>query len=185
MTEIACLIADMIRAGVDPDLVGRTAEAFAAGPQRTARQERNARYYAKTAAAKRLTASEQDASDGSDVSDASEGIASPEGSSPAPLSPLPAPSPSEGSGSPRENLMAVLDDAHASAVLAHRARLGKPLSAHATRLLARSLAAFADPNGAAERMMERGWPNIDAGWQAVRTTGVVAGAAAGARHETG
>ena len=47
MTEIACLIADMIRAGVDPDLVGRTAEAFAAGPQRTARQERNARYYAK------------------------------------------------------------------------------------------------------------------------------------------
>ena len=72
MTEIACLIADMIRVGVDPDLVGRTAEAFAAGPQRTARQERNARYYARTAAAKRLNASEQDASDGSDVSDASD-----------------------------------------------------------------------------------------------------------------
>jgi hypothetical protein len=45
--------------------------------------------------------------------------------------------------------MAVLDDTHASAVLAHRARLRKPLTAQRAQLLARSLAAFAEPNAAA------------------------------------
>jgi hypothetical protein len=48
--------------------------------------------------------------------------------------------------------MAVLDDMHARAVLEHRARLGKPLTDHAAQMLARSLAAFADPNAAADRM---------------------------------
>lgn len=50
MTEVAKLIADMVRAGVDPDLIGRAAAAIAESsipstPVRTARQERNARYY--------------------------------------------------------------------------------------------------------------------------------------------
>ena len=68
MTDVAALIADMVRAGVDPDLIGRAAEAIAqsaapVAPVRTARQERNARYYASKASEKRLKASGQDVSD--------------------------------------------------------------------------------------------------------------------------
>lgn len=48
MSDVASLIADMVRAGVDPELIGRTAAALAGTPTvpaKTARQERNARYY--------------------------------------------------------------------------------------------------------------------------------------------
>jgi hypothetical protein len=59
------VIADLIRAGVDPDLVAQVAAemveaARSAGSARTARQERNARYYANKASEKRLTASNSD-----------------------------------------------------------------------------------------------------------------------------
>lgn len=72
MTDVAGLIADMVRAGVEPELIGRAAEAIAqsaanAAPARTARQERNARYYAAKASEKRLKASEQDVSDDGDA----------------------------------------------------------------------------------------------------------------------
>lgn len=50
MSDVAALIADLVRAGVDPDLIGRTAATIAGVSQKdptpkTARQERNARYY--------------------------------------------------------------------------------------------------------------------------------------------
>lgn len=50
MSDVASLIADMVRAGVDPELIGRTAATIAGAAQntpapKTARQERNARYY--------------------------------------------------------------------------------------------------------------------------------------------
>jgi len=69
VTDVAKLIADMVRAGVDADLIGRAAAAIVessvpSAPVRTARQERNARYYAAKSAEKRLNASEQDVSDG-------------------------------------------------------------------------------------------------------------------------
>lgn len=68
MSEVAKLIADMVRAGVDPELIGRTAETIAGVSQpptsRTARQERNARYYRRKASEKRLN---QDVSDVSDA----------------------------------------------------------------------------------------------------------------------
>ena len=63
------VIADLIRAGVAPELVQLVAEALAeerargareAQPASNARQERNARYYAKKAGERRLEASEQD-----------------------------------------------------------------------------------------------------------------------------
>ncbi|MET3602162.1 hypothetical protein ABID12_004130 [Martelella mangrovi] len=63
MSDIATLIADMVRGGVDPDLIGRTAAALAErGPEITpddgdddARRARNRRYYErKKASEKRL-----------------------------------------------------------------------------------------------------------------------------------
>lgn len=79
--SIAALIADLVAAGVAPDLVGRVAAALAdVGPQRSARQERNRRYYEKKASEKRLKATEQDVSDAvktvSDACETQEGAAS-------------------------------------------------------------------------------------------------------------
>lgn len=68
MSDLAELIADMVRQGINPDIIGRVAEAVASASSgvssKTARQERNARYYAN----KRLKASEQDVSVTSDTS---------------------------------------------------------------------------------------------------------------------
>lgn len=103
MSDVAALIADMIRAGVDPEIIGRTAATIAnaaavAPAPKTARQERNARYYQKKASEKRLNSDDQD------VSDASSLLLSPEGSSPTPPSPKPLsstpPSPPLGGSSP-------------------------------------------------------------------------------------
>jgi hypothetical protein len=106
MTEIRALIEQLVAAGVDPieaaEVVSRAAIHGAANsaPARTARQERNARYYAAKASEKRLKASEQDVSDGG------HSLSSPEGSSPKPLSPRPLqsipPSPPKGGSSPAE-----------------------------------------------------------------------------------
>src|SRR5690554_1641264 len=69
VTEIRALIEQLVAAGVDPieaaEVVSRAAihGAAQAPAPRTARQERNARYYAAKASEKRLKASEQDVSD--------------------------------------------------------------------------------------------------------------------------
>ncbi|WP_129415928.1 hypothetical protein [Mesorhizobium sp. Pch-S] len=103
MSDVAALIADMIRAGVDPEIIGRTAAtiasaSIAAPAPKTARQERNARYYQKKSSEKRLNSDDQD------VSDANSDLLSPEGSSPIPPSPKPLssipPSPPKGGSSP-------------------------------------------------------------------------------------
>lgn len=65
---------------------------------------------------------------------------------------------------PRDELLAVLDEEHASAVLEHRQRLRKPLSVRAAKLLATSIAKFPDANAAADRMIEKGWASIEVGW---------------------
>lgn len=104
MSEVATLIADMVRAGVDPELIGRTAEVLAEqnGPAAlTARQARNRRYYERKASEKRLNASY------SDVSDAPSPEVSPEVSPTPPSFPLPnpnpiPPSPPKGGSSPAE-----------------------------------------------------------------------------------
>lgn len=72
--------------------------------------------------------------------------------------------PTGSSPTPRAELEAVLDARHAAAVLDHRQRLRKPLTAHAAALLAKRLAEFPDPNAAADTMIERGWQSIRPGW---------------------
>lgn len=98
MSDVAALIADLVRAGVDPDLIGRTAATIAsaatnAPAQRTAGAIRQERY-------RRNKASQVT---GSDVCD---DLPSPEGSSPTPPSPKPLPSippsPPKGGSSPAE-----------------------------------------------------------------------------------
>lgn len=111
MSDVATLIADMVRAGVDPELIGRAAAVLANAPvvpTKTARQERNARYYQKKASEKRLNSDDQD------VSDASSDLSSPEGSSPTPPSPKPLqsipPSPPKGGSSPTDRAIQVFAD---------------------------------------------------------------------------
>lgn len=182
--EIATLIADMVRSGVDADIIGRTAAALclqAAGakdsaPARTARQERNARYYEarkerEEASEKRLKASYSDASPplGSKVS-------------PTPPSYTPNPPPvrppkgglttpqilsnagAMASATPRQALLAVLSEDWADAVIKHRQALRKPLTVRAAELLAKAFDATGDPNDAAKSMIEHGWQGFDPKW---------------------
>lgn len=65
---------------------------------------------------------------------------------------------------PRAELQRVLDPERADAVLKHRQRIRKPLTSRAARLLAEKFAAAADPNKAADLMLERGWQGFDIGW---------------------
>ena len=66
---------------------------------------------------------------------------------------------------PRQALRIVLDERRASAVVDHRAKLRKPLTAYAARLLAGRLAKARDgPNAAADRMIERGWIGYRPEW---------------------
>lgn len=55
----------------------------------------------------------------------------------------------------------VLDPEHARAVVEHRNRMRKPMTAHAAGLLAKRLSSAPDPNAAADEMIERGWQ----GWR--------------------
>lgn len=68
------------------------------------------------------------------------------------------------SPSPRAQLERVLDRDRAGAVLEHRQRLRKPLTARAAELLARKLSTAADPNAAADLMIEKGWQSYETEW---------------------
>ena len=69
---------------------------------------------------------------------------------------------------PRDELLSVLDDEQAGAVLEHRQRIRKPLTARAARLLAKKLAQCPDPSAAADLMIERGWAAVEPEWVANR-----------------
>lgn len=61
-------------------------------------------------------------------------------------------------------LIAVLDDAHASAVIEHRRKIKKPLTSHAAKLLAGKFAKTRDPNAAADAMIAGGWQGFEPEW---------------------
>lgn len=67
-------------------------------------------------------------------------------------------------GSPFEALSAVLRVETARAVVEHRQRIRKPLTAHAAELLARKFAQCPDPNAAADAMVVNGWQGFDPSW---------------------
>ena len=66
--------------------------------------------------------------------------------------------------SPRQALLNVLTDEWAEAVLDHRQKLRKPLTAKAAEMLAKAFDATGDPNGAAEMMISRGWQGFKLDW---------------------
>jgi hypothetical protein len=72
---------------------------------------------------------------------------------------------------PRSELETVLDALHAAAVIDHRQRIRKPLTAHAAKLLAGKFAKCADPNAAADAMIANGWQGFEPEWLENRTHG--------------
>lgn len=169
------LIADLILAGVDPDLVARVADELSAAralgrseatPTRTPRQERNARYYSK-ASEKRLNASYSDVSAHTSLP--------PKESPPTPpkeITPIPSSSLRSDENNRcrprktdiREILETCLEPEVAAGVIEHRQRLRKPLTAMAAQGLANAFAATGDPNAAARMMVERGWQGFRPDW---------------------
>jgi hypothetical protein len=65
---------------------------------------------------------------------------------------------------PRSVLESILDAKRSSALIDHRQRKKSSLGLHAAELLVRRLALFADPNAAADLMIEKGWASIEPDW---------------------
>ncbi len=181
MSLSAAVIAELVAAGLSGEaLVSACQRIEAAGPVagRTARQERNARYYASQ---KRLKASDSDVSDGIQTPGPDTAPACPR----ADLEPktqensylktplkgvkkgevlAPVGKPKSANAECLTELGKVLDPSHAQAVVDHRNRLRKPMTAHAASLLANSFAQAPDPNAAADEMIERGWLGWKPNW---------------------
>lgn len=64
----------------------------------------------------------------------------------------------------REILLDCLSPEVAEGVLAHRQALRRPLTGRAAQLLAKGFLATADPNAAADMMIERGWQGFKPEW---------------------
>lgn len=65
---------------------------------------------------------------------------------------------------PRQELETVLDADRTQAVIDHRQRIRKPLTAHAAKLLAGKFAKCPDPNAAADAMIANGWQGFEPEW---------------------
>jgi hypothetical protein len=178
-------IRKMLSAGLSIEQALIAAEAFEqeqaeCAPTRTAKQDRNARYYAKKASEKRLKASYSDVSDGIKTAEPASReeynttrapavipVGLPNGNPPI-NSPLPSEGPPKAKSAreptPAEILSEVVSPKTAADVVAHRKALRKPLTPRAAELLARSLAASGDAERAAATMIERGWQGYRADW---------------------
>lgn len=65
---------------------------------------------------------------------------------------------------PNDALAEVLDAERAAAVVEHRKRIRKPLTAYGARQLAKKLAAYGDANAAADAMIANGWQGFEPSW---------------------
>lgn len=75
---------------------------------------------------------------------------------------------------PRQELLKVLDADRAEAVIEHRQRIRKPITAHAAKLLAGKLSKWHDANEAADAMISNGWQGFEVEWMS-RARGSPAG----------
>lgn len=71
--------------------------------------------------------------------------------------------------SPREELLVVLDEERADAVIEHRQRKRAPLTQRAAKMLAGKFAECPDPNKAADAMIVNGWQGFEPEWLANRS----------------
>jgi hypothetical protein len=158
LSEVAALIADMVRAGVDPELIGRTAAALA---RRNVDEQAERRRAADRERKARLRNSAESAD--TPAPDKETPPAPPKEINPFPHSP-PSGAHTPAKPTPRTELEAVLDASRAEAVIDHRNRIRKPLTAHAAHLLAGKFARCPDPNAAADAMIANGWQGFEPGW---------------------
>lgn len=163
MIDLAATIAAMKEAGMADDVILVALSCVKVEAQnasviapRTARQERNRRYYEK-----RLKASENDAEN--ETLQSSEKRLNASNSDGGVLYNNKSKS-SSSDNTPQRHLVTVLDTEHAVAVIEHRQRLRKPLTSHAARLLAGKFAKCADPNAAADAMIANGWLGFEPEW---------------------
>ncbi len=162
----------MLALGIPIEQALEIVEAFEMRPN-DARSERNRRYYEKRKASeKRLKASESDgearrlkASEKRLTSDATSRAHVEDKLLNSVIEPQEVKKEKkEAQATPRSELERVLDPVHAQAVIDHRQRIRKGLTAHAASLLARKLERCPDPNAAADVMIEKGWQSIEAEW---------------------
>jgi hypothetical protein len=64
----------------------------------------------------------------------------------------------------RGELLVVLDEEHADAVIDHRKALRRPLTLRAAKVLASKFALMPDPNAAADAMIGNGWHGFEPQW---------------------
>lgn len=155
MSEVRALIQQLVDSGVDPidaaEVITRAVilGAASAPKAKSAGAVRQERY-------RRNKASQVTESDVCDADDKEKAPTPPKETTP--------PKPPKGGISPQDELEVVLDAERARAVIQHRQRLRKPLTHHAAKLLAAKLAKAADPNAAADLMIERGWQGFEPDW---------------------
>ena len=65
---------------------------------------------------------------------------------------------------PINELSKIIDNEHAQAVIDHRSKLRKPLTAHAAKLLAGKFAKLTNPNDGADAMIANGWQGFEPDW---------------------
>lgn len=76
-----------------------------------------------------------------------------------------------GEKSPTQELELAIDPERAIAVVEHRKKIRKPLTAHAARLLARKFASCPDPPLAADTMIANGWQGFEPAWMEGKSHG--------------
>lgn len=168
--SVAASIRDMMAAGFTLEQALTAVEIMEANApaqseaHRTARQERNRRYYVS----KRLKASYSDGSDANSDGEPSLKDVVPNlvtvqvNQNPSP--PIVPPSRKKSAAETISAFDGVLSADRARAVVEHRLKLRKPMTPHAAGLLAKSLSQAPDPNAAADEMIERGWLGWKPDW---------------------
>jgi hypothetical protein len=175
--SLADIIGRMMAAGATPEAIALAIEAFQAS-QKSSRQARNRRYYeAHRKTIKTIKTSESSesiktfkTSEASETTELRRPLARVEDN----------PSTKKLSGkedknlgarasrtvtpTPRDFLLECLSPESADAVLAHRKAMRRPLTGRAAQLLAKGFLATADPNAAADMMIERGWQGFKPEW---------------------
>lgn len=177
--NLADIIRRMLAAGATPEAIAMAVEAIQASEQLTVRQARNRRYYQARKGVLNVLNSDAlrrppEASE--TVLKASETVLIK-----TPLARVEDnPSTKKLSGkedknlgaerlknttpTPRQILLECLSAESADAVLAHRRAMRRPLTGRAAQLLAKGFLATADPNAAADMMIERGWQGFKPEW---------------------
>jgi hypothetical protein len=181
--SVGALIADMVRAGVDPDLIGRTAELLAAREAVTVKDEQAERRRAADRERKAFRRIPQNSAEApsplfppsflppetpnqsTPYNPPSDGLGALTLAPPKPEKPKKPKAPSNDDQVLDKLTDALMPDT-ARALMDHRKRLGKPLTPKAAELIARDILKLpaAEWEAAAEMMIARGWQGFNVDW---------------------